>query len=71
MNGVTAMDEMGEGVKSPIKRLGSTRKLMLFNSKCLLDFPVFSTRFFLLFLFCWSFALLEVFGFYCENTNEN
>lgn len=33
MNGVTAMDENGEGVKSPIKRLGSTRKLMLFNSK--------------------------------------
>lgn len=33
MNGVTAMDENGETVKSPIKRLGSTRKLMLFNSK--------------------------------------
>lgn len=33
MNGVTAMDENGESVKSPIKRLGSTRKLLLFNSK--------------------------------------
>lgn len=33
MNGVTAMDENGEEVKSPIKRLGSTRKLLLFNSK--------------------------------------
>lgn len=34
MNGVTAMDENGEdSIKSPIKRLGSTRKLLLFNSK--------------------------------------
>lgn len=33
MNGVTAMDENGEEIKSPIKRLGSTRKLILFNSK--------------------------------------
>lgn len=33
MNGVTAMDENGEEVKSPIKRLGSTRKLILFNSE--------------------------------------
>lgn len=33
MNGVTAMDENDGGVKSPIKRFGSTRKLMLFNSK--------------------------------------
>lgn len=40
MNGVTAMDEIGEGVKSPIKRLGSTRKLMLFNSK-LMDMFLF------------------------------
>lgn len=34
MNGVTAMDENGEDIKSPIKRLGSTRKLLIFNSKC-------------------------------------
>lgn len=33
MNGVTAMDENGEDIKSPIKRLGSTRKLLIFNSK--------------------------------------
>lgn len=31
--GVTAMDEGAEEIKSPIKRLGSTRKFMLFNSK--------------------------------------
>lgn len=33
MNGVTAMDENGEDIKSPIKRLGSTRKLLIFNSE--------------------------------------
>lgn len=33
MNGVTAMDENGDDIKSPIKRLGSTRKLLIFNSK--------------------------------------
>ncbi|XP_037033613.1 SLIT-ROBO Rho GTPase-activating protein 1-like isoform X1 [Bradysia coprophila] len=32
MNGVTAMDENGEDIKSPIKRLGSTRKLLIFNN---------------------------------------
>lgn len=49
MNGVTAMDENGEGVKSPIKRLGSTRKLMLFNSKylCLLLLDMLSSQFML------------------------
>lgn len=36
MNGVSAMDEYVDGVKSPIKRLGSTRKLLLFNSKYIL-----------------------------------
>ena len=33
MNGVTAMDENGGDVRSPIKRLGSTRKLLIFNSE--------------------------------------
>lgn len=38
MNGVTAMDENGEDIKSPMKRLGSTRKLLIFNSKYLLSY---------------------------------
>lgn len=32
MNGVTAMDENGEEIKSPMKRIGSTRKIHIFNN---------------------------------------
>lgn len=45
MNGVTAMDENGEEIKSPIKRLGSTRKLILFNSKYIVISIVIATQF--------------------------
>lgn len=37
MNGVTLMDENDVDIKSPIRRLGSTRKLNLFNSKYMTD----------------------------------
>lgn len=39
--GVTAMDENGEEIKSPIKRLGSTRKLLLFNSEFFLSIIIY------------------------------
>jgi len=44
MNGVTAMDENGDEIKSPIKRLGSTRKLLVFNSK--FNFSLLINKFF-------------------------
>lgn len=40
MNGVTAMDENGDQeIKSPMKRMGSTRKLVIFNSKLFFFIP--------------------------------
>lgn len=45
MNGVTAMDENGDGVKSPMRRLGSTRKSIVFNSKFNHLFPTFYSKF--------------------------